>query len=112
MLKKIAQYEREIEACKEKLTLLQDEHLKLQIKKVTLTRLKSRLEAGAFKIKQDGKERQLLLKRIKYVEYFRDEVSLMLEKYGIPARLQLQYHLDSVKAQKRTAENTLKQMEC
>lgn len=111
LLKEIARYEREIDTCKEKLMLLKDEHLKLQVKQVTLTRLKSRLEAGAFKIKQDSKEGQLILRQIKYVEYFQREVGLMLEKRGILARLQLQYHLDSIKAQKRTTENILKQME-
>ncbi|MCH5719061.1 helix-turn-helix domain-containing protein [Niabella hibiscisoli] len=111
LLKEIAQYEHEIEVGQEKLILLQDEHLKLQVKQVTLTGLKSRLEAGASKIKQDSKEKQLLLKRIKYVEYFQGEVILMLKKCGIPARLKLQHHLDSLKAQKRTTESTLKQMD-
>ena len=111
LLKEIAEYEQEIEVCKEKLMQLKDEYAKLQVKQVTLTGLKSRLEAGASKIKQDNKEKQLLLRRIQYVEYFQDEVNLMLKKCGIPARLQLQHHMDSIKAQKRTTESTLKQME-
>jgi transcriptional regulator with XRE-family HTH domain len=111
LLREIAKYEQEIEMCKEKLMQLKDEYAKLQVKQATLTGLKSRLEAGVSKIKQDSREKQLLLRRIKYVEHFQGEVSLMLKKCGIPVRLKLQYHLDSMKAQKRISESTLKQME-
>lgn len=112
LLKEIAKYEQEIEVCKEKLMQLKDEYAKLQVKQATLTGLRSRLEAGVSKIKQDSKEKQLLLKRIKYVEYFQGEVSIMLKQCGIPARLKLQHHLDSIKARKRITESTLKQLEC
>ncbi|MGE9312953.1 helix-turn-helix domain-containing protein [Niabella sp. CJ426] len=107
----IAKCEQDVEVCEEKLIQMKDECLRLQVKQVTLTILKSRLDARRSKVKQGSNEQQRILKQIECVEYFQREAGLLQEKCGILARLELQYQLDRLKAQKRVAENALKYME-
>lgn len=107
----VAKHSRDIDEYLERLQKMKEEYLQLQVRRETLKKLKIRLETISLQTTQGSDESKLTLKRIEYIHHFQVKTGVMLDECSIIHQLQLQYHLDCLKAQKLAAENILKQAE-